>query len=296
MLTHARLARRPRAHAALTGLTLVQFNQLLMNFIPAIRDAGSRDRRCRGIRGPGAGRPGILDNPADALVFILVYFRQYPTQELQGILFGISQQQACALILKFRHILERALGRSLSLPNRAVGSLDTLVARVPDLRYIIDGCERQIYRPQNGERQKACYSGKKKRHMVKNTVVISSSDKRILAIGITKNGATHDKRMMDEDRFRFPDRAQLFQDTGYLGHSPDNCFINMPAKKPKGGELTVLQKFMNKAISKVRVRVEHSIAGIKRNRICSSVFRNRADGFTDQAIAISAGLFNFTIN
>jgi hypothetical protein len=101
MPTHARLARRPCAHAAPTGLTLIQFNQLLMDFMPAISHSDCRDRRCRGIRGLGAGRPGILDNPADALVFILVYFRQYPTQELQGILFGISQQQACALIHKY---------------------------------------------------------------------------------------------------------------------------------------------------------------------------------------------------
>ena len=248
------------------------------------------------MRSPGAGRMGVLSNPADALVFILVYFRQYPTQELQGILFGVSQQQACDLIHKYRIILEQALGRSLSLPQRAVGDIETLIRKVPDLKYIIDGCERQICRPKDSERQKAYYSGKKKRHMIKNTVVISSTSREILAIGVTRCGSTHDKKVFDEDKIRFPDRAHIYQDTGFLGNRPENCFVNMPTKKPKGGELTYLQKFMNRAISRVRVRVEHSICGIKRNRICSSVFRNRTEGFSDQAIAISAGLYNFSIN
>ena len=134
MLTHARLLRRPRAHQALTGLSLIKFSQLLMLFVPAINQAVSRDRRCKGIRQPGAGRPGILDNPADALVFILIYFRQYPTQELQGILFGISQQRASDLIHRYRHVLERSLGRALVLPQRAVGNLETLIQNVPDLK------------------------------------------------------------------------------------------------------------------------------------------------------------------
>ena len=164
------------------------------------------------------------------------------------------------------------------------------------VQYIINGCERQIYRPKNDERQRSCYSGKKKRHSIKNTVVISSTTRQILAIGRTRDGSTHDKQMLDKDNIIFPDRAQLYQDTGYLGNKPSNCFVNMPAKKPKGGELSCLQKFMNKAISRVRVRVEHSICGIKRNRICSSVFRNRAENFADQVIAISAGLYNLTVN
>lgn len=40
-----------------------------------------------------------------------------------------------------------------------------------------------------------------------------------------------------------------------------------PIKKPKGQQLSSLQKWYNKTIATVRVTVEHAIAGIKRCRI-----------------------------
>ncbi|WP_225913759.1 helix-turn-helix domain-containing protein [Leptolyngbya ohadii] len=35
-----------------------------------------------------------MQDSRDKLLFILVYFRLYPTQEVQGFLFGIGQPQA----------------------------------------------------------------------------------------------------------------------------------------------------------------------------------------------------------
>ena len=44
--------------------------------------------------GCGGGRKGRLADTADKLVFILVYFRLYPIQVVQGLLFGMGQPQA----------------------------------------------------------------------------------------------------------------------------------------------------------------------------------------------------------
>ena len=52
-------------------------------------------------------------------------------------------------------------------------------------------------------------------------------------------------------------------------------------KKPRKKDLTEKEKEGNRKISKVRVRVEHAISGIKRSRSVKDVFRNTKDGFSD---------------
>ncbi len=69
--------------------------------------------------------------------------------------------------------------------------------------------------------------------------------------------------------------------------------VMMPNKKPRGKELTAEEKVRNKAISGVRVRVEHAIAGIKQLRITTDKFRNKTDSFNDKAMLISCGLWNY---
>ena len=46
-----------------------------------------------------------------------------------------------------------------------------------------------------------------------------------------------------------------------------------PMKKPKGGQLTESEKARNREISKERVRVEHSIGGVKIYRIVKDIYR-----------------------
>jgi hypothetical protein len=44
------------------------------------------------------------------------------------------------------------------------------------------------------------------------------------------------------------------------------------------------------------VRVEHSIAGVKRSRIAKDVFRNRKPGLSDEAMEVATGLHNLRVN
>ena len=46
-------------------------------------------------------------------------------------------------------------------------------------------------------------------------------------------------------------------------------------------------------LARVRVRVEHAIAGIKICRITKDVFRNLVDGLSDLVMSIATGLHNF---
>jgi len=53
------------------------------------------------------------------------------------------------------------------------------------------------------------------------------------------------------------------------------------------------EKAENKAISSIRVKVEHAIGGIKRYRILTDVFRNKRKNFNDTCMILACGLWNY---
>ena len=66
-------------------------------------------------------------------------------------------------------------------------------------------------------------------------------------------------------------------------------------KKPRGGELTPEEKAQNRKLSQVRVRVEHSLAGVKCSRSVKDVLRNTKEGFSDLAMVVACGLHNLRV-
>ena len=113
MLNFQKVRTRPRVFQQLTGLTLAAFETLLADFERAYdddRQQRDRQRPTPRRRRPGGGAQGALPTPADKLVFLLFYFRQYPTQETLAFLFGFSQGQACQWIHRLTPIVNRALG------------------------------------------------------------------------------------------------------------------------------------------------------------------------------------------
>jgi hypothetical protein len=52
-------------------------------------------------------------------------------------------------------------------------------------------------------------------------------------------------------------------------------------KKPRGSSLTAEEKARNRELSRVRVRVEHSLSGVKRSRSVKDVLRNTKEGYSD---------------
>ena len=71
--------------------------------------------------------------------------------------------------------------------------------------------------------------------------------------------------------------------------------IKMPTKKPKGKQLSAVQKEENRKISGFRILVEHAIGGVKKCRIVKDRFRYRKFGFDDLIMLIACGLHNFRI-
>jgi hypothetical protein len=219
------------------------FEQLLPAFEQAYREwweEQDRKREKKRQRQPGGGRPATLYRGADRLLFILFYFRQYPIQEVQGYLFGISQGQANVWIHRLTPVLNAALGYEMQLPARKAARAGEVLAACPGLEFIIDATERPIARPKDKEKQRECYSGKKKRHTRKNTIITEKGTGKIKVLGPTEPGRKNDKKMADEEDWPYPPGSTLWKDKGYQGYEPDGVETRQPKKKPRGKELRLI--------------------------------------------------------
>jgi hypothetical protein len=204
----------------------------------------------------------------------------------------MTQAQACEWIHRLTPVLNQALGFEKQLPARKAADVTQVLRECPGLEFIIDGTERPIQRPKDKARQKEYYSGKKKRHTVKNVAIGDRRTRKIKALSRTRSGKTSDKRTADEEHYRFPARSKLYKDTGFQGYEPPKVRTYQPKKKPRNDELTAEEKATNQAISRLRVRIEHSIGGAKVFHIARDVFRNRRDNYVDLSFETACGLHN----
>lgn len=295
-MQYAGLSNKPRTMLSLTGLTCAEFEALLPSFSAAwsafVEETFERKVRKRAC---GAGRIAHLKTIEDKLLFILFYYRQYPIQEVQGFFFGMSQAQANEWIHRLSPLLNQALGYEQKLPERRAAKLEAVLSACPSLEFVIDGTERPINRPQDTDKQKQYYSGKKKRHTVKNNLITERRSGKVLYLSDTYEGKRHDKKIADEEAYRFPPGSKLLQDTGFQGHNPEGVTVIQPKKKPRNGELTPIERGINRAISSLRVVVEHHIGAVKRAQIVVQPFRNRMEGFADKVMETACGLHNFRL-
>ena len=68
-----------------------------------------------------------------------------------------------------------------------------------------------------------------------------------------------------------------------------------PKKTPPGGELTPPEKATNRRISSIRIRIEHAIGGVKRDRIVKDKIRLLKDGIRDTVMETCCGLHTFRL-
>ena len=101
---------------------------------------------------------------------------------------------------------------------------------------------------------------------------------------------------MDEESPTYPVDISMYKDTGFQGYEPEGVKTFQPQKKPKGKELTPEQKEQNRLISRIRIVIEHIIAGIKRCRIVKDLFRNTKEKYDDLVMEIACALHNFRVD
>jgi hypothetical protein len=281
-----RLRQSPNAFRQLTGITPAVFDRLLADLVPRYEraEAKRKDRPGRRRR-PGAGRKHALDL-SDRLLMLLMYYRTYTTHAFLGFLFGVDDSAVGRNI----NPLQPLLAGIFRIPERRI-RLDPEEMR----ELFFDATERPTRRPAAGQR--AFYSGKKKRHTIKNQVVTARRTKppgpgkkpqrlRIAAVSESFPGSVHDKKVYDRARVVAPPDVRRTGDTAYLGTS-----LETPARKPRGGELTAGQRARNRVVSRRRIVAEHGIGKMKIWRIASERYRNPTRRHT-QIMKNVAGLHN----
>lgn len=303
------LLKHPELFQYAIGIKFNQFNELLPKFSVTLRKAESKKAYSKPrVREVGGGRKATLNSDYQKLFFILFYYKTYPTFRFAQVLWGFDKKNIQLWVNFLAPILFSALGFELSLTRRKkISRFSLWLEEYPQLEeFIVDATERAIQRPKDNKEsnilQSDYYSGKKKHHTVKNQILVSPQTKKILAVSGTVKGTIHDKRLFETDPLLLylPDNSTGMGDLGYLGteHKTINPHLTMvlPQKKPPGKELTESEKANNKAISSIRVRVEHPFSYIKHFNILSGRFRGRVDNQQnlDLPIKTIAAIYNFT--
>lgn len=296
MLDLKRVKGDDRLLRALTGLNLKAFEALKPAFAQALA-ASPVPRRSKAPRerSVGGGRKPRLATVEDKLTYILFYFKCYPTFDLAGLLFDLNRSQANRWMHRLQPVLEAALGQQLALPKRKLHSMAEFTEAFPEVeRVILDATERPVQRAKDNEQQREDYSGKKKRH-TRSHLALTDPERKILVFSRAYAGRHNDKGILNQEGWAewIPDEIPIQADLGFLGLQKEVVNVELPHKKPRGGELSDVQKAENQALASERVVCEHAFAGLKRYGIAHQVYRNRKDGFDDRSMFTAAGLWNF---
>ena len=153
--------KNPTQFLSLTGFTPDEFDELVSEFRNEWEHysthftlAGKPRQRIAFPR-----TTSVLPSVQDKLLFILVYLKTFPLQELQAATFSMNQPQANFWIHLLSPMLGKTLKRLKEIPERNHQKLALLLKDCPDV--LLDGVERSIQRPLDAEQQQARYSGKK---------------------------------------------------------------------------------------------------------------------------------------
>ncbi len=93
------------------------------------------------------------------------------------------------------------------------------------------------------------------------------------------------------------DEHHIQVDLGFLGIAKDYepSRLSIPFKRKPHQQLDEEQKAYNKAVSSLRIRVEHAIGGLKRYRFLADRLRCRNIDLYNQVAGVCAGLWNFQL-
>jgi hypothetical protein len=267
------------------GLKFGQLNVLVQSITPLWQDSEHKRLTCKNrIRNIGGGNEYTLESMKEKIIVVLMYYKMHLTQEFLGDLAGLDQSNVSRLLKKMLPLIEAAadpeLKNYLEQAKEGCNKIATfaeLCEQYPDLRdTATDATEQPCYRSKKYDVQKEYYSGKSKQHAIKVQLTVAAGG-RILDVTATYAGSVHDKKIMDQEKTveKFDERVPQRFDSGYQGTKDEypDYYVIGTIKKPKGGELTPLQKELNRAHGKRRIIAEHGISRTKKFKICANTFR-----------------------
>ena len=72
-----------------------------------------------------------------------------------------------------------------------------------------------------------------------------------------------------------PNASRLFVDSGYQGVGDIHSNADLPYKRSKNNTMDADEKAYNTALSRLRIRIEHTFAQLKTFKILSDRYRNK---------------------
>jgi hypothetical protein len=214
---------------------------------------------------------------------------------LAGFLFDLDQSNICRDIQKIESLIRQCLPIPQKIYNKTkrLRTPEEVEEYFPGFLSFIDSTEQQIPRPVDKRRRKAYYSGKKKRHAVKNQFMVNNRG-YILHKSTHKKGRRHDCDIYKENNPVIPKEVVNVVDLGYLGIEKDfpDQLSALPYRKKRNKDLSQEEKEYNKFHARKRIVIEHTICRLKKHKILSDVFRNKLKKY-NKVSDIVAGLVNY---
>jgi hypothetical protein len=296
MLTYEIASRKPEEFRSLTGLSVEEFDDLYSAVEQVYQEAEDRRlTRPNRRRKRGGGRK-FLHDLRNRLLLTLTWLRVYPSYRVLGLLFNLDKSNICRNLKATLPALQRVTNEALPYPDadRGEDDLEVIFEAFPQLRAIIDATEQRIRRPKDNKTQKVHYSGKKKAHTLKAQIVVNLKG-RIFNVSDSVAGSQHDLTLERQSRVNeeLPPQVEFIVDKGYQGLQDDNSerTVELPHRKPRGGELTEDQKASNRLLSGIRIVVEHTLAHMKIFQVLYQVYRHARDSYVS-IFRLVAGLVN----
>ena len=298
ILRYHHLTRHPAIFRAMTGLTVGAFDALAADVLPTLAVA-TRDRLARPgrQRAPGGGRGyGLV--PRDRLLLAVVWLRRYPTNQVLGYRFGVSEPTARRTVGRLVPLLEAAGRDTLCLPDPGRGrrlGLDALRADTPGLAVLIDTFEQRVQRPADRADADTYYSGKKKQHTLKVQVAVDAVTGAVAAVADSVRGPTADRAVLRASGLlaRLPPGVGALGDLAYvgIGDAHPGGLGATPRRKPRGRPRPAADVADNRACARRRITVEHTSGRLRRYDALPHTDRHRRRGHTARVRAV-AGLVN----
>lgn len=285
---------KPYLFRRITTFSQEEFNLLVKRIEP---EWNQREfERLRGRKrkhAVGQGRKYELKTFGNLFLATILYLRTTIGYELLGVLLGIDPSTVKRVVGRVTPLLQdRFIPITPLAKKKRTNDLDAFLKDYPALTDVIfDGTEFPIHRPQR--RQKAAYSGKKKRHTKKSVVARDKKTKLFLGVSPPRNGKIHDKKQLEQtgwDRM-LPTKIRRWGDLGYYGMEG----WHLPNKKPRGRNLSKLKKRANQRHSRERIGVEHSIRSMKMFRRIGELVKIQSNDSLYTLLLASANLANFKI-
>jgi hypothetical protein len=295
---HDTLRRYPTVFLKMTGLRLNEFADLLDDMLPRFAAAKqTRLQRPTRRRAIGGGRHADLV-PRDQILLAVIWLRQYPTNEVLGFLFGVSDSTASRILARVIPLLEAAGRGTMRMPDpgrKRRKELDVLLNETPELAVIIDSFEQRVQRPRERQAADCYYSGKKKQHTLKSQVAIDGDSGKVVDVSDSVCGPMSDLKLLEASGVL--DRVD--PDVGVLG---DLAYVGMAPLHPAGLGFTPRRKprekprppediVYNTAFAAERISVEHTIGRLRRYQALTQQDRHHRQAHAARVRAV-AGLVN----